>query len=479
MSKLVFEYSSPETVGISSKWVTNFLGRLEQCHLPMHSFILMKDDKIIAETYYAPYQADTQHRMFSVTKSFVSIAIGLLAEEGRLSLEDNIVDFFSEKLPEGELDPYLSQMTIRNMLMMATCHCMTTYKAPGVTDWVGSFFTTEPSHVPGTTFSYDTSATHTLCALVEKLTGRKLLDYLRLKFLDEIGFSKEAYIIAAPNGESCGGSGLMATPMDLLKFMYVIAKDGRAGGKQLLPEAYVKEAVSRQIDTYGKSNSWEEMQGYGYQFWRTTHNGFCCYGMGGQYACYYPDEKVLFITTADVQGRNGGTQLIFDAFYQEIYDKIGMAVDARETDLAEYLNTRTLSVIPGQCVSPVLQRVQGKTYILDDNANGFQWVKLTLEDTEGVLQYGTTEGIFEISFGMGHNKMIQFPKYGYKAAVSGAFRDDNTFLIKAQIVDECIGSVWLQLVFWENAVTVLMRKFEETMFLEFDGFISGHMDTGE
>ena len=476
MSKLVFETSKPEQVGIDSIWIKNFLDRLESCHLPMHSFILMKDDRIVAETYYAPYKADTQHRMFSITKSFVSVAIGLLAEEGKLSLDDKIVNFFPEKLPEGELSPYLSELTIRNMLMMATCHRMTTYKAPGVTDWVGSFFTTKPSHVPGTTFSYDTSSTHTLCALVEKITGMKLLDYLRVKFLDEIGFSKEAYVMEAPGGESLGGSGLMSTPMDLLKFMYVIAKGGKVGDKQLIPEEYVKEATACQIDTYAKSSSWEEMQGYGYQFWRTTHNGFCCYGMAGQYACYYPEQNLLFITTADTQGRAGGTQLIFDAFYQEIYDKIGMPAQESAFDLEEDLKSRTLFVVQGEHSADILQEVNHVKYILDKNEKGFIWMELSVEESEGKLRYETSEGVFELGFGMGYNKVVSFPKYEYKSAVSGAFRDGNTFLIKANMVDECIGNVFIQLVFKDDRLTVLMRKFEETMFKEFDGFISGRKE---
>lgn len=476
MKKIIFETAKPETTGIESAWIKNFLDRLEGYNLPIHSFLLLKDDKLIAETYYAPYEADTQHRMFSITKSFVSIAIGLLAEEGKLSLDDRIVSFFPEKLPEGEISPYLSELTIRNMLMMATCHRMTTYKAPGVTDWVGSFFTTQPSHMPGTTFSYDTSSTHTLCALVEKLTGMKLLDYLRVKFLDDIGFSEDAYVMAAPGGESLGGSGLVCTSMDLLKFMYVIVKGGKVEDRQLLPADYVREATTCQIDTYGKSNTWEEMQGYGYQFWRTTHNGYCCYGMGGQYACYYPEQNLLFITTADTQSRAGGTQLIFDAFYQEIYDKIGMAVSAVDCELTEYLNSRELFAVLGERTSNMLPKVNGVKYLLDENKAGFLWMELSMEESEGRLRYETGEGVFELPFGMGCNKVVSFPKYEYKAVVSGAFRDANTFLIKSHIVDECIGSVTIQLVFKDDRITVLMRKFEETMFNEFDGFISGRKE---
>ena len=109
-------------------------------------------------------------------------------------------------------------MTIENMLKMQTCYNMTTYNKTSTTEnWVRSFFQTEPTHRPGTLFMYDTSSSHTLCALVEKLTGEKMLDYLKEKLLRQIGFSEESYIIEDPFGTSMGGSGLMATPEDLLR----------------------------------------------------------------------------------------------------------------------------------------------------------------------------------------------------------------------------------------------------------------------
>lgn len=476
MSLMTFNYKNPEETGIDSAWIMNFLNRLENCHLPMHGFILMKDDSIVAETYYAPYQPDTLHRMFSVTKSFVSVAVGLLADEGRLSLDDTIVSYFPEKLNQTEQSPYLSKMTIRDMLTMSSCHPKTTYKAPGCTDWVGSFFTTTPSHAPGTAFSYDTSSTHTLCALAEKLSGMKLLDYLRTKFLNEIGFSQNAYILEAPGGESLGGSGLMCTPMDLLRFIYVVSKNGKVLDRQMLPAGYIKAATSRQTDTYGKSATWEEMQGYGYQFWMTTHNGYACYGMGGQYALVYPDKNIIVITTADTQGRQGGTQLIYDAFYQEIYDKIGTEsiLSNHTVNLKQYLKNRTLFCVEGDDTSPIAGRINNVRYEMDANPLGFKWISLSLDKYDGTFDYETDKGVFSLPFSIHSNQVVEFPYYKYKACVSGAFRSRNTFLIRAHLVDECVGNLFIQLVFKDDDVTVMMQKFEETMLNEFDGFLCGH-----
>lgn len=481
---LTFPSSKPEEKGINSSWIVNFLNRIESQDLPLHSMILMRGDSIVAETYYAPYTKDTLHRMFSITKSFVSIAIGILESEGKLSLNDHITHYFPEKLSEKTIHPYLASLTIKDMLMMCTCHKSTTYKAPGCTDWVGSFFTTCPDHEPGTTFSYDTSSTHDLCALVQKLTGMTMLDFLRDRFLNEAGFSDEAYVVNAPGGEELGGSGLVAAPMDLLRFMYVISKGGVLNGRQVIPADYIKDATSKQVDTYVKSATWEEMQGYGYQFWRTTHNGYACYGMGGQYVIYYPDKDVILVTTADTQGRQGGTQLIYDAFYQEIYDKIGCDILNEDINPA-YVGTREsstyyssitnrrLSFVCGTSTSSIKNKINEVRYNLDDNKNKIKWVSLNLNDFDGTFDFESHKGVFSIPFGIGFNENTVFPIYGHKAAISGAFKDENTFLIKAHIIDEAVGSVSIQLVFKDDKVTLFMKKCEETMYNEFDGFLCG------
>lgn len=182
----------PETTGISASCIMDTLREIDQKGIFLHSFLLWKSDNLVAEGYYAPVKRNDLHRMFSVTKSFVSIAIGLLQEECRLTLDDPIVKFFPEYVPDpAQAHPWLLATTIRDMLSMRSCHATTTYdKFSSKTDWVASFFTVPPTHKPGTVFHYDTSATHTLCALVEKLSGMTMLDYLRKKSLMRLAFQK-------------------------------------------------------------------------------------------------------------------------------------------------------------------------------------------------------------------------------------------------------------------------------------------------
>ena len=314
----------PEAKGISASCIIDTLSEIDIRGISMHSFLLCKDDCLVAEGYYAPVKKDDLHRMFSVTKSFVSIAIGLLQEEGRLSLDDSIVKFFPEYVPNtSETHPWLLATTIRDMLSMRSCHASTTYdKFSSKTDWVKSFFTVAPTHKPGTVFHYDTSATHTLCALVEKLTGMKMLDYLRNKVLNEIGFSKEAYCLTDGFGVSMGGSGLMATSRDLMCFALLILHNGNLNGKQYISADYIKEATSFQTATCVTGPIPSESQGYGLQFWTGEHGSIVCYGMGGQLAILLPEYHTAIVTTADTQGYQGGNQVIYDAIFRHILPEL-------------------------------------------------------------------------------------------------------------------------------------------------------------
>ena len=147
-----------EECGIPAEAVEELERLFEKRRVRIHGYLLLSGRTIVAEKYYAPYTRESNHRMYSVTKSFVALAVGLLVKKGMVSLEDRICDYFPEKLPEGGAHPWCAEMTIRDMLTMRTCHGSTTYKRYDGGDWTESFFRVMPDHVPGTVFSYDTSS---------------------------------------------------------------------------------------------------------------------------------------------------------------------------------------------------------------------------------------------------------------------------------------------------------------------------------
>lgn len=301
--------------------VLSFLDKLKAEGCLLHGFAMLDRGKLLAEGYWAPFHKDALHRMYSVGKSFVSLAIGLLWEEGKLALDDPICRYFPEKCSKEGPHPWLAQLTIRQMLTMTTCHSRTTYKQYDG-DWVESFFRVAPSNLPGAVFSYDTSSTHVLSALIERLSGRKLMDYLREKCLGQIGVSKEAYFIPDPSGVSQGGSGLMCTLRDVLSVAELVMNEGVFRGRELVPAEYIREAVSCQVKT-SHQQAYDEQFGYGYQIWRGRHHSFYFYGIGGQLAVCLPREQFILVTMGNTLENKNGIKDIFDAFYDIIYPWIG------------------------------------------------------------------------------------------------------------------------------------------------------------
>ena len=455
--------------------IAQFKDFLKSAEIPMHGIMIAKDDKVLYEAYAPGFDKDTLHRMYSITKSFVAIAISFLIDEGKISLDDHIVDYFPEKVP-ADCHEYIKAITIRNMLTMRTAHVRTTYKLSNDKDYVRTFFTAVPNHYPGTFFAYDTSSTHVLCALVEKLTGKELLAYMREKMLDDIGFSKEAYTLKDPMGITMGGSGLMAKTSDILKFMTVIMNDGMYGGKQYISKEFLKEALTKQSDNYAIMSTIEEMSGYGYQFWMTRHDGYVCYGMGGQLRLVIPDKKIILATTADTQGRQGGVELIYDAFYTTVYKALANGLAANDCEkIEDSLWSVQIKPVCNDTTKKLACQINDREILLDENDGGFKSFKLHLEEDCGLLTYENASGIHSLQFGIGANVETRFPYYDHRALVSGGFVNDNTLLVYAQIVDEYVGKVFFNLSFNGDNVGVFVKKIEESYYKEFNFTTGGKL----
>ena len=432
--------------------------RLSKSGLPIHSFLMDWNGITRKEAYQAPYGPSDLHRMFSITKSFCSIAIGFLCAEGTLKLEDHIVDYFPEYCSD-KTHPWLKEMTIRHMLSMETCHTSTTYKVHSHENWVESFFITPPSHRSGQIFLYDTSSSHTLAALVKKLTKKGVLDYLREKCLDQIGFSKEAYIIHDPFGSEMGGSGLMALPSDLLKLgRYcmdtILYGQGDFAG-------YLREAVSFLVPTVHFGQTFDEQQGYGYQFWR-IRNGFAMYGMGGQYVLFYPQHDLVFVVTADTQNIKGGNQMILNI--------IGETVEALPLDKKVFKNHK------GQTTDVDPPGSWNESYRLYDNQKGFHKLSLCLDQKEGMLTLFGSEKRFSIPFSFKEPKVSLLESYEQRIAVKAVWADSSSLYLPVQVVGECVGSIHIMLKLSREKITVWMKKIEETYFTEFQGFLEGEKE---
>ncbi|MEY8353229.1 serine hydrolase domain-containing protein [Lachnospiraceae bacterium 54-53] len=423
--------------------------RLRESGLPIHSFLAEQGGRLLKEAYQAPYGATDLHRMFSITKSFCSLATGFLSADGLLSLDDRITDHFPEYISCREVHPWLKEMTIRHMLTMETCHSATTYKADPGKNWVESFFTTPPSHRSGQIFHYDTSSSHTLAALVKKLTGKGVLDYLREKCLNRTDFSKEAYIIPDPFGWEMGGSGLMARPTDLMKLGRYCMDTIRNGEGKFAD--YLREAVSFQVPTIHFGQTLDEQQGYGYQFWRIC-GGFAMYGMGGQYVLFYPDPDLIFVVTADTQNIKGGNQKILDL----IHDGVKKTGGFKEQP----------PVLP--CLTS-----WDALYRLSPNPAGFSSLSLSFGSGEGAMTLQGRDRVFRFPFSFDFPLVSVLAGYDQRIALQAMWAGSDSLYLPVQIAGECVGSLHFLLKLSGEKITLGMKKIEETRFQEFQGFLEG------
>jgi len=448
--------------GIPARAVSRMLDRLEKSGLCMHGFSLAQSGETIAEGYWAPFRAGVPHRMFSVSKSMTSLAIGLLEADGKLKLTDPICDYFPDKLPKtvpGEL----SRMTIRDMLRMATCHRETTYKLADDPDWTRTFFTVPPTHEPGTVFNYDTSSAHTLAALAERLSGMPLLSFLQSRLFDPVGATDEKRWLTDPVGIPQGGSGLVMTLRDLAK----VARFCMEGGKGTPLEAYLREAVRWQISTPLQEHD-EERFGYGYQFWRVRNNGFAMYGLGGQLAVCLPDVQTVLCTVADTQMNFNGVQKIYDAFCREVYPQVnGPASGAGEWDALRE-RTDTLAMRP-LSNDEAFAGPAGREYAFEQNPMHLQ--TLCLKDRE--LVYENASGRHALPFGVGAWAASTFPETQEPCIASAGWIAPALLRLTCHVTGDSPCGVDMLLHFKGDRVTVQMKSVREIFTERYAGIASG------
>lgn len=472
----------------------------------VHSLLADQNGCRIFEEYAYPYNKDKMHRMFSITKSFTSLAIGFLIEEGKLKLDDRIVTFFPEYKPEGGFHPYLENMSIRDMLCMQTCHTSTTYQFHGNLNWVESFFVTPPSHRSGKVFKYDTSSAHTLAALVKKLSGMGVLEYLRTRIPAEYLFSKDAYIIKDPFGDEIGGSGLMCYSEDLLKVGRFVMNEvlkgadskedknlafclGKRDREISTFSDYIKEAVSFKTPNEQTGQVTDERQGYGYQFWR-LRGGFCMYGMGGQYVLFYPQYDLVIVTTADLQNIKGGTQPLLDIIHDVLFD------------YAHSFGNYEKDIYNALIVKPEFEEINN-TYKIYENRSGFETISLEYkheidqnfveaghDSAKGLLsiRQKTEAGSLDyiIPFDLEKESEGKLPLIDPRTMNSlsettsevpfvskAKWISKDTLYIELGLVGEEVGSIHITMNISDTNLTVQMKKVVEARFEDFAGFLEG------
>ena len=489
----MLKYGRPEDTGVKPEWVEAYVAEMNRRRKMCHSFLMMRKGIVIAEGYWKPFHKEWLHRMYSVSKTFVSAAIGMLADEGRIKLTDRIADYFPDKVAEGDgIHPLIAEMTIEDMLKMATCHKYSTYTGQDM-DWLHTFFYPhhEPDHPAGTEFRYDTSATYTMDVLVERLTGKTFLEYLKDKALRELGFSENAWCVEAPEGYAWGGSGVECTTRDLARFASVFLNGGEIDGKRYLSEDYVRAATAYQIDN-GKVINPMEGHGYGYQIWRTWKNSFSFCGMGGQLAICIPEKEFLFVCTSDMQGDPDGYAMIYNVLWETVIDRLADTAEPIPADDAAYgrltalLDSLEVNLPAGETSSPLAESISGVTYSLDDNRMGMRGFTISFDGDGGTLVYHTDRGDKAFPFGLARYEDTVFPEThysgrrinqplgkGYRTLNAAVWTAPEKLLVRTYAIDDYFGNMAAEFTFDGDDVQLSITKTAEWFFDEYAGKASG------
>lgn len=308
--------ATPESQGVSSEAIAKFVRAADEKVNSMHSVMILRHGKVIAEAWWAPEDATKPHVLWSLSKSFTSTAVGLAVEEGKLSIEDRVVGFFPDDLP-GEPSENLRKMQVKDLLTMSTGHA----DEPNVRqsqDWIKSFLAHPLPHPPGTFFRYNTPATFMQSAIVQKVTGKTVVDYLQSRLFDPLGIQPPRWD-TNPQGISLGGYGLFLKTEDIAKFGQLYLQNGKWEGKQLIPATWVQQATSKQVSN-GDNPSSDWNQGYGFQFWRCRHNAFRGDGKDGQFCVVLPDQDAVVVMTANTTNMQAQLSLVWDHLLEGFHE---------------------------------------------------------------------------------------------------------------------------------------------------------------
>ncbi|HNU99516.1 MAG: serine hydrolase [Verrucomicrobia bacterium] len=428
---LALPRSSPEQQGVSSSALLAFVDAADREIEGIHSFMLVRHGHVVAEGWWAPYNPQSPHELYSLSKSFTSTAVGLAVAEGKLSVHDEVLKFFPEHAP-AEPSANLKAMRVSDLLRMATGHQdEPVWRAGNLT--VKLFLDHPVPHKPGTHFKYNTAATFMLSAIVQKVTGETVLDYLRPRLFEPLGIEHPTWGANA-EGITLGGYGLSVRTEDIARFGQLYLQKGQWGGKPLLPGAWVEAATGLQVATGSNPNSdWD--QGYGYQFWRCRHGAYRGDGAFGQYCVVVPRlDAVIAIT-----GGLGDMQQVLNLVWDRLLPALGaqpMPAD-RESQKALERRLAGLELPPaqGRPSSPMASTISGRRFVFAANERKLETIGLEVgTDGQGVTLVTRIGGV-ERRLACGKNAWTKarhpFGPYPEQpVCVSGAWTADDTYVVK-------------------------------------------------
>ncbi|WP_373493341.1 serine hydrolase domain-containing protein [Aquiflexum sp.] len=437
--------STPEALNISSKGIQQFLDAVEtENKHEMHSLMILRNGQVAAEGWWAPYGPESKHTMYSVSKTFTASAIGLAVAEGKLKVTDKVISFFPESLPATVI-PHLAELEIKDLLSMTVGHDKSfNQEIFSKEDWITAFLSMPIANKPGTKFLYNTSASYMLSAIIQKVTGYSLLEYLQPRLLDPLGIAGVDWETDL-DGVAVGGWGIRVKTEDMAKLGQLFLQKGHWNGKQILPESWIEEASTMKImqepdasPAKMASNDW--IQGYGYQMWRSRHNSYRADGAFGQFILVLPELDGVIVITSETSEMQGLLDLVWE-YLLPAFDGDG----STEKNLDRNLQNLSLKPLKSKPNKNLEKTINKNSYHIDNQNNIINEFNIEFLDEKSKLTLKVGGETHEFLFGSGewipgttdrkgpnlfHFAQNQLEGLSpFKVAGSYAWKDDNTLKI--------------------------------------------------
>ena len=419
---------TPESQGVSSSAVLAFVEAADKEIESLNSFMLLRHGHVVAEGWWSPYHAEAKHSLYSLSKSFTSTAVGLAISEGKLRIDDEVLKFFPDEAPLEPSDN-LKAMRVSDLLRMSTGHQTEPPRTPEI-PWTKSFLTHPVPFKPGTHVLYNTPATYMQSAIVQKVTGTTVLDYLRPRLFEPLGIERPTWE-ASPQGISTGGFGLSIRTEDIARVGQLYLQKGMWQGKRLVPEVWIDEATARQVSNGSNpSSDWD--QGYGYQFWRCRNGGYRGDGAFGQYCIVLPEQDAVIAVTSGAKEMQPFLNLVWDKLLPAMKSSALAADGDATTKLGGALQGLSLRPQEG---SATPAKLPSKKYVFPPNVHQLETVTLESNEKENgmtlVMRFDGVEQRIPCGRGVwqkGRGRLgltLEQP-----VAASGAWTENDTFTAK-------------------------------------------------
>lgn len=428
---------SPESTGISSRVLLRMLRKLAELEY-FNSIAVLRRGCSVLKCWQAPYERETPHQLFSLSKSFTSCAVGLAQAEGRLKITDKLISFFPE-YDACITDPRMRDVNLKDLLTMRSGHlvCATRYMA-GKPDSVQAYLASPLDTDPGTCFAYNSGATYMLSAVIRRVTGENVREYLIPRLFEPLQIVPGIWE-CCPRGINLGGWGLSLTTEDLAKFALLLRQHGKWNGKQLLPADYLAEATVKQADNSMNENpDWK--QGYGYQFWVSQY-GYRGDGAAGQLVLVLEKQDLCIAVTSCLSNM----QSLLDVFWTELVpylkDEPLPEDPEAERELREY--ARNLKIATP--MSNIPEKKGNACFRFQPNTAGISRIEITFGENCCALTFQTAKGLEQLRAGFGHFEysVIQLTdSRPHPVAAYAVWTNEHTLEIRSFIRDGIYRDIW-------------------------------------